>query len=170
MTFFRILALFFGVHRAWPHYPLEKAMALAVRSVNVGEAVGVSPPLLAAIAQHESDAEPGAVSWVADGKRLDFVNPVGLTARTGPAVCGYLSAMAPNGFACSDMIQTDGGMMAGALEIAEWLGTCRGNLRCALAGHAGGNAGAQAHREHRDTMATRFADLFISRARVLGWR
>lgn len=172
MLILRFLLLYFAAHRAWPDYEAEKLAAACAMAVEIEDVAGVPAPLLLAIAQHESDLEPGAVSWRdAAGRRHDRVLVTNETIKiAGPLVCGYLSAMARDGFDCSMMIETTGGMLRGALEIREWLDTCRGDVRCALSGHAGGNAGMLAHREHRDTQATRFADLFTQRARVLGWR
>lgn len=55
----------------------------------------------------------------------------------------------------------------GAEQLAEWVRACGGDPRCALAGYAGGWAGARAARAGELTLATRFADLFRARARRL---
>lgn len=83
------------------------------------------------------------------------------------AVCGYLAATLDRA-SCDAAIVQDGGMSNGAEQLVTWSRFCRSDLRCALAGYAGGVAGARAAREGRVTLATRFADLFIARARRLG--
>ena len=60
-------------------------------------------------------------------------------------------------------------MTLGVTELQEWLGTCAGDIRCALAGHAYGNAGVVAWR-NKKLPNINFADLFLKNAHNLGWQ
>lgn len=139
------------------------------RALHASAETHVPVPLLSAVAQHESDRRPDIVSYRENGKT---VSRTYATVRAWPrrAVCGYLQAMASTRDACARMIAEDGGMLAGAREIAEWMRMCRGELACALSGHAGGWAGVRAWRERRATDATAFAYSMLRRARKLGMR
>lgn len=164
----RVLLLALKVHLLWPGYPADRVIA-AARAAAAAETESLPAEILVAIAQHESDLEPTAISWRgSSGVRVDILwTDQHLPTRV---VCGYLQAAGDSG-ACRAAIAADGAMAMGAVELGVWARSplSRGSLRVALAGYAGGVAGARAAREGNDALAVRFADLFIARARRLGW-
>jgi hypothetical protein len=158
------LVLRFG--QVFPGAPLERVIVASVHAVRA-ESDGVPAEVLLAIAEHESDLQPNAVSYVSRGRRVDLLWD-GASPLPGRIVCGYLSAMGTPA-RCRETIQFDGAMTHGAAELQLWMGTCRGDVGCALRGHAGGTACA------RDVLrcspnARTFAAMFLGRARRLGWR
>jgi hypothetical protein len=200
--FLRVLALVARAHALWPAAPLEHVTAAACAAVRA-EGGGVPAEILLAIAQHESDLRPVAVSWRnGDGQRVDILwsdagvhdhderahentrtdtaiyvrAPASIRQASPPArgalACGLLSTIAPGRARCAELLDPDVAMAAGVAELGEWLRSplSGGSLRLALAGYAGGVAGARAAREGIDAPAVRFADLFLARARALGYR
>jgi hypothetical protein len=163
----RTLILLAHVHATWPDAPIERAAPAVAAAVQVGEETGLPPEVLVAIAHHESDFQPAAVSWrAANGQRLDRLAVPDVLPRG--AVCGYLQSMTTTRLGCLEATTPIGGMRAGARELVEWLGACRGDLRCALVGYAGGNRAVTLL--HAGTLPRgNFADLFLAHARRLGW-
>lgn len=162
-TFFRVLGLAWHALHAWPEASPADVMRASVAAV-AQESDELPSEVLFSIAQHESDLKPNAVSFIKDGHRVDLL----WTTQALPSrvVFGYLSAMGSPDVARAAIV-ADGGMRAGADELREWLGTCRGDLRCALRGHAGGTACALD--EASCTASARaFARLFYARAMALG--
>lgn len=165
----RALLLALKIHAVWPGYPADRVIAVA-RAAVAAETSAIPAEVLVAIAQHESDFEPTAVSWrERERARVDIL----WTDQPLPTsvVCGYLQAAGGAG-ACRTAIAADGAMAMGAAELGVWVRSrlSAGSLRVALAGYAGGVAGARAARAGTDALAVRFADLFIARARRLGWQ
>lgn len=161
---FRALVLFSHARAAWPAVPADRVLAASLAAA-AAETPAIAGELLLAIAAHESDLRPNAVSWRLPGApRVDLVwdqrSP--LPPRV---VCGYLSAMATAG-SCAAMVARDGGMRAGAAELEEWAATCGGDVACVVRGHAGGTACAVHDRCSDDARA--FARLFLGNARRLG--
>ena len=176
----RTLALAAQMHAVWPAQPIPRVLVAAVAAERAARP-GLPAELLAAIAEHESDLRPNVVSWRdACGQRVDAVwesssnslkplsapNSVWRSSWPENAVCGFLQASGTP-TECMAAIDLDGAMALGVVELQEWLRACRGDLRCALAGYAGGNSGARAALSGETTLATRFADLFLARARAL---
>jgi hypothetical protein len=149
---------------AFPDADVDRVLAAAIAASNTAEVTGIPAALLIAIAQHESDLLPNAVSYRIDGRRIDLAWN-GFSRLPPRIVCGYLSAMATPA-SCASMIAIDGGMAAGSAELVEWLGSCRGDLPCALRGHAGGTRCAIL--EQCSPNAAAFAALFYRRAVALG--
>jgi hypothetical protein len=162
----RALALALRAFTAWSGVDTLSVADAASAAVRAESETGVPAELLLAIANHESSLRRNAVSWRRpDGKRVDILwtgQPV-----PGYIVCGYMSASATRA-TCGAEIAQDGGMRLGAEQVATWVRACRGDLRCALAGYAGGWAGVRALRAGEPCDAVRFADLFIARARQIG--
>ncbi len=159
-------------HAAWPAAPLER-VAVASAAAVFAETDQVPAELLVAIAQHESDLEPRAVSWRRRGEtRVDilWVDGGRQPPATGPLACGLVSAIAPDRASCAKLLDPTAAMAAAVAELAEEIQRCRGSMRCALSCYAGGNAGIAAWRARRRTTATGFADLFFRRAEQLGAR
>lgn len=170
--FLRFLLLVTRARQVYPTAPLELVIPAVRETVDAEQVEHVPAEIMIAITEHESSWEHDAVSFRSEvnGNRVDMLLrnitiPRALPART---VCGYMQAVAHDPDDCATMIHLDGGMVRGASEIREWLDTCHGDLRCALAGHAGGNAGAAAWRAGRTTQATRFAAYFYAQAVRLG--
>lgn len=169
-TALQVIALTARMLHLFPGATPDRALATARAAVRVEELHGLPAEMLVAIAEHESDLRPNAVSYVRAGARVDILWN---SSRPLPSrvVCGYLQAMASPS-ECAAMIAVDGGMSAGAAELAQWMTTCRGDLRCALRGHAGGTACAL--RSSCSGPAAAFARLFYRRAVSLGmldgWR
>lgn len=151
------------------HYPNQPADRVLVASYHAVQAETSLVPaeVLLAIAEHESDLRPDAMSWVSGGRRHDSP-PERLPAHLPPrVVCGYLSAMGTPDI-CRREMARDGAMRHGTSELELWGATCRGDMRCMLRGHASGTACAlDARRCSRDALA--FARLFLARARRLGY-
>lgn len=147
----------------FPDAPPAQVIVTAY-AATVASAGGIPAPLLAAIAEHESKLYPNTVTYTRDGERVDLVWD-GRAALPPFVFCGYLSAMSSPEL-CRAMIADDGGMAAGASELVLWMGTCRGDVRCALRGHAGGTACAM--RKDCTPHAAAFARLFYRRAVRLG--
>lgn len=167
----RALALAARAHVAWPAQPLDRVAAAALAAARA-ERPDVPAELLLAIAEHESDLEPNAVSWRdASGNRVDILwsGDRSRLLRARAIVCGYVQASV-GVQECAKAIERDGAMAIGARQLALWMRSplCAGSLRCALAGYAGGVRGARAASEGSETLAVRFADLFLARARSLG--
>lgn len=164
------IALFVSAHLAYPAAPLDR-LGVAVLAAAAGETERVPAELLIAIAEHESDLRPGAVSWRrADGRRVDKVveNPVEIP--DGVAACGLVQTVARGRAACARLLVPGLGIAAGVAELEAELAACRGVMACALAIYAGGRAGRLAWEAGETTDATRFAALFAARAHALGWR
>jgi hypothetical protein len=161
-----VLSLF-----AYPRQPVARVLAAAWVAAEVGVELRVSPAILVAVAEHESDLEPCAVSFRAAGRRVDVVAPrCWVDPRwPRPYVCGYLQAMYGDANTCGRAMRLDGAMRAGALELLEWAATCRGDAACVLRGHAGGTACALDARACTGPQLA-FAQLFAGRAMSLGWR
>lgn len=159
-----MLMLIAHARQLWPAMPIVRVVRASYVAV-AAETHGVPAEILLGIAEHESDLQPNAVSWLAAGRRVDMLwigQP--LPPRE---VCGYEQAMSTPA-SCRAMIAVDGGMRAGAAELVEWLTTCHGNLRCALRGHAGGTACAL--RGECSPAAATFARHFYDVGRELGWK
>lgn len=125
------------VHASYPDIPMERVTAASSAAQLAEEASGVPAEVLMAIAPHESDLQPNAVSWKLPGhERTDVLWKPGVVLPPR-VVCGYVQAMSTSSV-CPQLIAKDGGMSAGAAEFAEWLGNCHGDLPCSLRGHAGG--------------------------------
>ena len=140
-------------------------LAWAVLVAHV-EYPNVPAEILVAVAEHESDGRPDIVSWREGG--VTYSMPFEKMEKwPHHAVCGYLQAMASTRDACRRMIDALGGMLAGAAEIATWLRTCRGELACALSGHAGGWEGVNAWHAGKSTPATVFARHMAKRAQII---
>lgn len=168
----RVLMLVARAHTVYPAAPLDLVIPAVREAVIAEDVLAVPAEVLIAITEHESSWDRDAISFRSEVNEMrvdmhmhDIGDVRALPART---VCGYMQAMSHDGFDCADMIALNGGMLRGASEIREWLATCRGDLGCALAGHAGGNAGVVAWRAGRTTQATKFAAYFYARARQLG--
>jgi soluble lytic murein transglycosylase-like protein len=166
----RCLALAARAHAAWPEYSIADVTAASCAAVGAADP-GVPAELLLAIAQHESDLHPNAVSWVAtSGRRVDILWTRDRAPPENKALaCGYGQTIVHTSRACADVIADHGGLVTAEHELAAWLRSplSGGSLRVALGGYAGGIAGARAAREGIDALAVRFADLFIARARRL---
>lgn len=162
----RVLLLALRLTRAYPDQPIDRAVVASYWAVQA-ETASVPAEVLLAIAEHESDLRPDAVSWVAGGRRHDSP-PEKLPARLPTrVVCGYLSAMGTPDL-CRRESAIDGGMRLGALELGLWSATCRGDIACVLRGHASGTACALDAARCSDNAAA-FARLFLARARRLGY-
>lgn len=153
--------------RLWLQHPEQspERIAMATYFAVMAETDQVPAELMLAIAHHESDLRPNAVSFVRAGRRVDvlwnLVSPI-----PGRVVCGYLQAMATRD-QCAAAVATDGAMTIGRDELALWSATCRGDQACVLRGHAGGTACSRDQRAC-STHALAFARLFLARARRLG--
>lgn len=152
-----------AIHAMWPSYDVAHVAAVASRAADVERDTGIPAEILVAISQHESDLEPRACTWV-DGHhhRHDVVLRDDQAPR-GCSVYGYLQAMCTDAATCPREMDLDGGMRAGAAELVEWLGTCGGDMTCALRGHAGGTRCAQDARRCTDAQRA-FVRMFIGRA------
>lgn len=152
-----------AVHALWPSYDVAHVAAVAARAADVARDTGIPAEVLIAISQHESDLEPRACTWV-DGRhhRHDVVLRDDQAPR-GCSVYGYLQAMCADPATCAHEMDVDGGMRAGAAELVEWLATCRGDIACALRGHAGGTRCALDARACTAPQRA-FARMFIERA------
>ncbi len=157
----RVVLLAGATHRAWPDVPIAHVVAASVEAARC-ETNEIRAELLLAIAHHESDLEPHAVSWIENGHRVDRISGSIPDRRL---VCGYLQAMASRSD-CLAMLADDGGMSAGVLELREWLDTCHGDLTCALRGHAGGTRCALENSCSATSRA--FARIFLNHAHALG--
>lgn len=164
LSWLRVIILIARAHALWPSIPIRQLAAASYVAV-AAEIHDVPSEILLAIAQHESDLEPNAVSWRSDGRTVSLL----WTTQRLPSkiVCGYVQAMSTPA-SCRAMIAVDGGMRAGAAELVEWLTTCHGDLRCALRGHAGGTACAL--RGECSPAAATFARHFYDVGRELGWK
>lgn len=158
MTF---IALVLRAGLLWPAAPVVDVVAASWHAVNV-ETVDVPAAALIAIAQHESDLKPNAVSWIGPRGRVDRLWRGERLPRH--VVCGYLQHMA-TGDACAASISRGSTMADGAIELAAWVRPCRGDLRCIFRGHAGGWGCAV--RNLCSANARAFADLFYRNARRL---
>lgn len=161
----RAIALVLRLWVQHPDQPIDRVVLATYHALRA-ETERVPAEVMLAIAHHESDLRPNAVSFVRAGKRVDVLWD-GAAPLPPRVVCGYLQAMASPA-ECRAMVTHDGGMLAGSLELRTWSGTCRGDLACVLRGHAGGTAcsrDAGACTSH----ARAFAALFLARARRLGY-
>ncbi len=152
----RVLVLLWSAHDVYPDagaVPLARAV---IEAIAAGDESDIPPELLLAIARHESDLEPHAVSWVSGGKRRDAVRPTSATSY--PATCGYLQGVALTEAECLNQ-----DMRTGARELASWRASQHGDLRAGLLGFACGNRGVAG-------LPCPFAALFLAHARRLGWR
>lgn len=167
MTFLRIALLFWRAHLAWPDYPPERVMEATIAAV-IYETPDLPAEFLLTIAQHESDFQPGAVSWRwRNGKRADLVwTAMSAQPPDRPATCGYLQAMARDRAECAAIIADHGGMPAGVQELQEWSRMCRGDLGCIARGHAGGSRCAW-DRRRCGRAARRISDHFVRATRML---
>lgn len=166
MTIARVLILLVHTHALWPDAPIARSLPAVSAAVEAADEYHVPAELLVAIAHHESDFVPTAVSWRdASGQRRDVLEVPAQLPRG--AVCGYMQTIAADRLGCIEATTPIGGMRAGARELVEWLGTCRGDLHCALVGYAGGNRAV--HMMRAGTLPRGgFADLFMAHARRLG--
>ncbi len=165
----RFVILVGHARAVYPDAALDR-IAVAAAAATLVETPTVRGELLMAIAEHESKLEPRAVSWRrGDGERMDvlWTGSVRIPAD-GPLACGLASTIAPDRAVCAELMDPARAMAAAVAELAEELAACRGSLRCALSGYAGGGAGIAAWRARRRTTATAFADLFMWRAAQLG--
>lgn len=153
-----------AMHALWPSYDTHKLASVAALAVEVEGETGIPAELLVAIAQHESDFEARAVSYVAGGTRRDVVLRDDQAPSRG-TVYGYLQAMCTDA-TCARELDRDGAMRAGAAEIVEWLDTCHGDIACAMRGHAGGTRCALDARTCKREWLS-FASIFIGRAAEL---
>lgn len=163
MQILRVCALAWRVHLAQPETPLDRVAVAAAAAVAV-ETDAIRAEVLVAIAAHESDLEPRAVSWRRPGgRRVDIVWTAEASPppARGPMTCGLGQTVASTRDACAELLDATAGMRASAAELAEWWARSRGDLRRALAGYAGGERGFRAGRSP-------FGDLFLRRARALG--
>lgn len=168
----RVLVLVARSRAAWPEQPLERVVPACAAAARAEARTGVDAETMLAIAEHESDLRPNTVSWRDDaGRRVDKAvdNLCTGVPVDRPATSGLVQTVTRGRAACRAMLRPGAAMLAGARELAEWRAspTCRGDLKCGLAGYAGGNAGALAARAGRRTLAVQFADLFIARSRHL---
>lgn len=171
-TLLHIVTLAARAHAAWPEYPVTTVTAAAREAVVAELETGVPAEVLYAIAQHESDLVDNCVSYRdSTGRRVDTV--IGAVARRWPrgAVAGYLQATFESAVEARAAIAVDGGMRTGARQLAEWVASplTHGSIRLALAGYAGGVAGVRRARGGVTAPAVAFADLFLRRARALGY-
>lgn len=167
-TIIRCIALAARAHTAFPDQPLDRVTTASCAAV---EADAELAPTLLAIAEHESDLEPTAVSWRdSSGRRVDRVvhsEVDRLWVPRGTSTCGLVQSVATDRASCLALLDPIAAMRAGAAELRAWLEYSRGDLLVALGGYSGGTAGAIAAREGRTTLAVRFARLFVYRARRL---
>ena len=170
MILMRIIWLVLRVHAVYPNVPIDHVI-VAVRAAVKAETSSASAPLLVAIAQHESDLRPRAVSWRRGRRRVDRVvdNPVEIPAR-GPLACGLASSIAADRATCERLLDPTAAMLAAVAELTEELARCRGDVSCALSCYAGGRRGIDAWRAGLRTDATVFAAIFKRRAELLGAR
>lgn len=128
---------------------LETARDNLQAARTAGAIADVDPDLLLSIAWHESRYQP----------RVTTKEPLGKTS------CGVMTPV-PRAGGCAP-----GGLLEGYLEGAAhlrgWRVACRGDLRCALLGYAGGYVGVRycAVGSHRDDRRCRVPEVFLSRAR-----
>lgn len=140
--------------------PADLSLAGACANLAAARAAGaelaVDPDLLLAVAHHESRYQAGAV-----------------TAEPGRKVsCGV---MTPEPLRTCRPSTLERGYLDGARHLRGWLDACRGRLRCALTGYAGGfrlvSACARgpvvSHRRLGDLDLCRTADVFLRRARLI---
>lgn len=103
------------VHTAWEHL-------IAARTA--GRVWSVDPNLLLSIAHHESRYQHGEITPELGGKvSCGVMTPEPILDRRECRV------------ATSSILD---GYLSGARHLRGWLDVCRGNLRCALTGYAGG--------------------------------
>jgi hypothetical protein len=169
-----LLSLIVRAHTMWPAYPLPVVARACLEAVLV-ETSEVDAEQLLAIAEHESNLEPDAVSYVThdwNGRHRTDLLLRNSDVRLLPdhVVYGYLSAMGLRDQIVNS-IRHDGGMQRGADELAEWATTCRhmgaGSIAaCTLRGHAGGTACAKDEATCTPDQAT-FARIFLARASAL---
>lgn len=170
----RVLATLALVVRAHAVYPNANPGALVRAS---WEAVGhatdeTSAELLLAIAEHESDLQPCAVSYVANGTRHDMVAPGCEVSATYPlpVVAGYLQATFHDRAAARDAMRLDGAMAEGVRQLAECAADCaRWGMHdesCMLREYAGGVACALDARACKPEQRA-FVWLFTSRAAAM---
>lgn len=103
------------VHTAWDHMIAARA---------AGQLYQVDPNLLLSIAHHESRYQHTEV-----------------TAEPGGKVsCGVMTPEPTHdkGLCRSATASVIAGYLSGARHLRGWLSACRGNVRCALLGYAGG--------------------------------
>lgn len=166
MNGLRIILLVLRTHAVWPSYPDDTVRRVVLEAV-ASETLSVPAEFLVVVAQHESDFEPGAVSWVQHRKRVDLVWTE--TSRQPPntrSTCGLVQAMAASRADCAAVIADHGGMTRGASELAEWAHTCHGDLGCIARGHAGGTACAR-RRSACSRAARKISDYFVAATRRL---
>jgi hypothetical protein len=167
----RVVLLIARTHAAFPAQPIERVAVAAIAAARA-ETPDAPAEVLLAIADHESDLQPRAVSWRGrGGQRVDIL----WDDRRGPPggaglACGLVQTVAHTRAACAELLDPITAMRAGAAELGEWLSASGGNLRVALAGYAGGWGGARDARTGARSDATAFADIFRARAYALGWR
>lgn len=166
---FRTLVLFVHAHALWPAAPVDRVLAASYVAA-ASETHAVPAEFLLAIAQHESDLQPSAVSWRFHGApRVDIAWDGIAPIPRGGMACGLVSSIAPDRPTCAALLEPARAMAAGVAELAEELDRCRGVMACALSIYAGGRRGLEAWRAGDVTDATRFAYYFIATARRLGW-
>jgi len=97
--------------------PAQAARHVAAAEI-AGEIYDIDPNLLLSIAHHESRYQ------------IETVTP-----ELAGASCGVMTPEPRHQCPAPDLL---GGYLAGAKHLATWRAACRGDLRCALTGYAGG--------------------------------
>ncbi len=169
-TLVRALALMLRVHQLYPSAPIARVAVVSYVAVRA-ETHAIPAEILVAIAEHESDLQPHAVSWRKPGqKRVDrIVDNLSDIPERESLACGLVQSIARDRESCAALLDPETAMAAGAAELTEELRACRGAMFCALAIYAGGVAGRRAWEAGQTTKATQFASVFHARARKLGW-
>ena len=142
------------------HYlTVETAKKQLVAARVAGFTYDVPADLLIGVARVESSYDPSSTSRLVNGVRTTGMWPSRRPGKgfSGPYFCGNLQTMAGMSWRrCLAMRDPAVGYMAGAQEIASWLKRSRGDVALALAGHCCGNAGFEARRHGRATVANRY--------------